>query len=84
MPLMQVTVLFFAMLRDIVGADSRQLQLDAEATPAMIWSDLVREFPTLQAFERPPMIAVNESYAAASTTLRENDVVAFIPPVSGG
>ncbi len=29
-------------------------------------------------------IAVNESYAHNETVLKENDIVAIIPPVSGG
>ena len=29
-------------------------------------------------------IAINESYASNETVLKENDIVAIIPPVSGG
>ena len=81
---MRITLLFFAILRDFVGTDERSVEITQGITPAAIWSDLVREFPSLAAFERPPMIAVNEAYADPSVALQDGDTVAFIPPVSGG
>jgi len=80
----KVRVLFFAILRDLIGADERELVLASGSSAGSVWFDLVREFPSLSAFERPPMIAVNESYADPAVALEDGDVIAFIPPVSGG
>lgn len=80
----RVRLLFFAILRDLIGADERELVVADGASAGSVWAELVNEFPSLAAFERPPMIAVNESYADPTLTLSDGDVVAFIPPVSGG
>jgi len=44
---------------------------------------LLLKFPKLKNIEEFA-IAVNEEYAEDDLVLRENDVVAIIPPVSGG
>lgn len=44
---------------------------------------LQRQYPKLSQINSYA-IAVNENYATNETLLKENDVVALIPPVSGG
>ena len=57
----------------------------AEGTTARdVWQSLRGEFAKLADYTQPPMIAVNESYAAPETILRDGDELAFIPPVAGG
>lgn len=84
MPAMKVRLLFFAVLRDIAGADQRELVLDEGATARDVWQSLRATYAQLAEYAQPPMIAVNESYAAPETVLREGDELAFIPPVAGG
>lgn len=81
---MRVNVLFFAILRDHIGTDERTYELPPDATPASLWKKLAAEHPPLAAFQDPPMVAINEAYADPGETLADGDVVAFIPPVSGG
>jgi molybdopterin converting factor subunit 1 len=84
MAAMRVQLLFFAVLRDIAGTDSRALEL-AEGTSARdVWQSLRGEFAQLQDYVEPPMTAINEEYADASAVLRDGDELAFIPPVAGG
>ena len=81
---MKVKMLLFAVLTDIVGDASREIEV-AEGTRALdIWSDLRSKHPELEPYERPPFTAVNEEYVAPETVLHNGDEVAFIPPVSGG
>ena len=80
---MKVTLKLFAAVRDIVGATTRELDLEAGATPARVWTKLVDEYPALSP-HRIPMVAVNEEYAEPDRRLEEGDELAFIPPVSGG
>jgi molybdopterin converting factor subunit 1 len=84
MPLMTVRLLFFAVLRDIAGADQRVLSLAEGTTAREVWQSLRSEFAKLADYTQPPMIAVNESYAEPDTQLRDGDELAFIPPVAGG
>ncbi|HEY0786999.1 MAG TPA: molybdopterin converting factor subunit 1 [Thermoanaerobaculia bacterium] len=81
---MNVRLLLFAALRDIVGTDEMTVELEDGATPAALWSTLRSKHERLASYLAPPLVAVNQSYAEPSTALRDGDEVAFIPPVSGG
>ena len=84
MPAMKVRLLFFAVLRDIAGADERELSLPDGATARDVWQSLRTTYPKLADYTQPPLTAINESYAAPDTHLRDGDELAFIPPVAGG
>lgn len=81
-PSRQVTVRFFALLREQAGC--RELVLDTAApTPAALYAELTRTHGLLV----PPAIltyAVNERYVPADSALSAGDRVTFIPPVAGG
>ena len=81
---MKVRLLFFAVLRDIAGVDERELSLDEGATANDVWESLRRSYAKLAEYTQPPMIAINESYAAPDALLRDGDELAFIPPGAGG
>lgn len=81
---MTVRLLFFAVLRDIAGADRRDLSLPEGTTAREVWQALRSEFPKLGDYTQPPMTAINESYADPDAILRDGDELAFIPPVAGG
>lgn len=82
--MIQVQLLLFAVLRDIVGTDQKLLQLPVGTRAADVWQQLRRDHYRLAGYVSPPMTAVNESYAPPETELRDGDSLAFIPPVSGG
>lgn len=77
-----VTVLLFADLR--VAAERSRLELDlpAGATVRTAADELERVLGNDRL--RGVMCAVNEGYAGPGTTLADGDVLAFLPPVSGG
>jgi sulfur-carrier protein len=80
----KVRLLFFAVLRDIVGAGDAELTL-ADGTRARdVWQQLRAQHPRLAGFAQPPMTAINESYASPDAELHDGDELAFIPPVAGG
>jgi molybdopterin converting factor subunit 1 len=81
---MKVRLLFFAVLRDIAGTDAREPSLSDGATARDVWQWMRESYAPLAAYTQPPMIAVNETYAAPETVLRDGDELAFIPPVAGG
>ena len=84
MPALTVRLLFFAVLRDIAGADQRELQLSDGTTAREVWQTLRAELAQLADYAQPPMTAVNESYVEPDVVLRDGDELAFIPPVAGG
>jgi molybdopterin converting factor subunit 1 len=82
--MVRVKLLYFAVLRDIIGKSQTEVTLPDGATPADVWQTLAAEHPRLASFARPPLAAINESYADAAATLHDGDELAFIPPVAGG
>lgn len=79
---MQVTVKLFAALRQASGAAEVSLTLEPGATARDAAFAVGARFPSLDV--RGAMVAVNASYARPSTPLSDGDVVALLPPVSGG
>jgi molybdopterin converting factor subunit 1 len=81
---MNVRLLYFAVLRDITGKSEAEMSL-REGTKALeVWQSLREQYSQLAEYRKPPMIAVNETYAGPDTVLRDGDELAFIPPVAGG
>ncbi|MCA1732762.1 MAG: molybdopterin converting factor subunit 1 [Acidobacteria bacterium] len=81
---MQIRLLLFAAVRDIVGTDEMTVELDEGSTPSTLWETLRAKHDRLAAYTTPPMVAINQEYADPASPLRDGDEVAFIPPVSGG
>ena len=80
---MKINVLLFGISADLVGASSLELDLLKNATVSDFKHTLQKEYNQLNQLNSYA-IAVNESYADDTNILKENDVVAIIPPVSGG
>jgi molybdopterin converting factor subunit 1 len=81
---MKLTVKLFAAARELAGSGEIGVALPTGATVGELRAALVVAAPALAALAERSMVAVNEEYAGAATLLRESDVVALIPPVSGG
>jgi len=80
---MQINILFFGILRDIANCSTINLTLSKGDTLADLRQQLATLYPKLTAFKNYAM-AVNETYAEGDYIIKENDVIALIPPVSGG
>ncbi len=81
---MKVRLLFFAVLRDIVGKTETELDIPEGTRAADVWQRLRADYPKLAAYAQPPMTAVNETYVRADAALHDGDELAFIPPGAGG
>jgi molybdopterin converting factor subunit 1 len=80
---MKINTLFFGITTDLVGASELQVEVDENSSIAAFKEDLKDEFSQLENINSYA-IAVNEEYATDDFVLKENDIVAVIPPVSGG
>lgn len=76
-------VLFFGISSDLVGEKNISFSLSQNSSVLYFKEQLQRQYPKLSQINSYA-IAVNENYATNETLLKENDVVAIIPPVSGG
>jgi molybdopterin converting factor subunit 1 len=81
---MRVKVRLFARLRDIVGANELEREVETGATLRGVWRGLVREFPELERYGSLISGALNGEYSRMEMTVQDGDEVAFLPPVSGG
>lgn len=81
---MRVKVLFFGVLKDIVGTAEDTIEVAPEATLATVFQAYAERFETLRNKRPSILFARNRDFATGETGLAENDEIAFLPPVSGG
>ena len=76
---MQITVKFFASLREQVGFESQIIETSAPVTIAEVWHQVTTE--------QPPdnlLCSRNLKYAEWEDEVEEGDEIGFFPPVTGG
>ncbi len=81
---MQIRVLFFGMLKDLMGREADAVSLPDGATVGDLLAYYEKQVPKVKAYLPSLAIAVNQEFAAASSKLRDRDEVGLLPPVSGG
>jgi molybdopterin synthase catalytic subunit len=80
---MRVTARTFASLRDL-SIDRCELTLSEPSTVGDAWAALVARFAGLEPHRPYARAARNGTYVSWAEPLADGDVVAFLPPVSGG
>lgn len=80
---MKLKILFFGITTDLVNASEMYLEVEKDLSIENFKLLLKNKFTVLDKINSYA-IAVNEEYANEETILKNNDVVAVIPPVSGG
>jgi molybdopterin converting factor subunit 1 len=82
---MQLTVLYFAAVRDLVGKAEENVVLPADVTTiAALGRFLEKHHPSLAGRLGAVRFARNETFATNDEPIAEGDVIALIPPVAGG
>jgi molybdopterin synthase sulfur carrier subunit len=81
---MKISLRLFAAARDSIGEAKIGVDLQDGATIATLRTALQTEYPELNSLFALAMFAINEDYANNDTPLSNDDVIACIPPVSGG
>ena len=81
---MRVRVLFFGILREMVGKPMDQIDLPEGASVRDAIACYESQIPRLKESLSSLALAVNQQYAGPDTKLSAGDEVAFLPPVSGG
>ena len=78
---MQVSIKYFASLRELMGEANVQLEVDESVSVSELWRS-VSASKNIE-FENV-MMAVNMEYVKPEYQLKAGDEVAFFPPVTGG
>ncbi len=80
---MKMNVLLFGISADLIGASRLEFELEKQSSVAD-FKELFQEKYSNVTQLNSYAVAVNENYASDDLKLQENDVIAIIPPVSGG
>ncbi len=80
---MRVEIRCFASLREL-AQDRSELALDESSTVDDAWAAMAERHPGLNPHRPYVRAARNGVYAAWTDRLADDDVIAFLPPVSGG
>lgn len=77
-------VYLFARCREIVGQADIYLSVSKPVTADEFRGELLKLYPALRELLAKCFIAVDNEYITPQQLIDPNDVVALIPPVSGG
>jgi molybdopterin synthase catalytic subunit len=80
----QVTVLFFATLKERAGTRQAKLELPAGARVGDLKAQLTRLYPGLAEMSGSMLVSVNKEFAFDEELIPAGAEVAVFPPVSGG
>jgi molybdopterin converting factor small subunit len=80
---MNIKTLFFGITADLIGESELDVVVSRSISIGAFKAVLKEKYPQLKNIDFYA-IAVNEAYAEDALLLKSNDVVAIIPPVSGG
>ncbi|HEY1205984.1 MAG: molybdenum cofactor biosynthesis protein MoaE [Bryobacteraceae bacterium] len=81
---MRIRVLFFGVLKDVIGRAACEIELPAGASARTVFEHCASQFPKLRAMERSILLARNQRFVRASEPVADGDEIALLPPVSGG
>ncbi len=81
---MKVTVLLFGHYRELVDGGELLVEVSEKTTVHSLIDTLVNRFSALEGISTHCRFAVNEEFAPLNASLADNDVVAVLPPMSGG
>jgi molybdopterin converting factor subunit 1 len=80
---MIIKLLFFGITSDLIGEHSLNFDIEENLDVFALKKILITKYPVLKNIHEFA-IAVNENYAEDELILKNGDIVAIIPPVSGG
>jgi MoaE-MoaD fusion protein len=84
MTIVRVKVLFFGMLKDIVGRSEDHIEVGEGARVESVFARYAGRFPRLIELQSSIVLACNQEFCERSAAIHEGDEIAFLPPVSGG
>jgi molybdopterin synthase sulfur carrier subunit len=77
---MSIKVRYFASLRETIGRGEDELQASGKLTPRIIWQQLNADLPMPEKL----LVAINMEYVVLDSEVKDDDELAFFPPVTGG
>ena len=76
-------IFLFGIVQDLIGKSEIDFKLSDCNTIDCLQRKLLIQYPKLKELNKFAF-AINENYAQLNSEIKDDDVVAIIPPVSGG
>ena len=80
----RIRVLFFGVIRDVVGLREDSLELPDGEDLGSVFEHYVARFPRLREMAASTVLVLNQQFSSPTAPVAEGDEVALLPPVSGG
>ena len=84
MATVHIRVLFFGIIRDVVGLREDSLELPSGGSLGSVFEHYAAQFPKLRGMAASTVLALNQQFSSPAAPVADGDEVAFLPPVSGG
>ena len=82
---MTVKILFFSLLREIVGKEEVELQVSFEPyTVGSILNQVYTQWPSLKDWDSSILISLDLDYVNREVEVVDGQVIALMPPLQGG
>lgn len=82
---MTVKILFFSLLREIVGKEEAELQVNFESsTVGSILNQVYIQWPPLKDWDSSILISLDLDYVNREVEVADGQVIALMPPLQGG
>jgi molybdopterin synthase sulfur carrier subunit len=79
---MQIQILYFAQLADL-AAKTQETRSLSSSSPAELYAELKEAYNFPHEFKQL-QVAVNHQLSSHDTKLKNDDIIAFLPPMTGG
>ncbi|PKR84739.1 molybdopterin converting factor subunit 1 [Heyndrickxia camelliae] len=76
-----IKLLLFAQFRDQIGKQEMQFPIEGKTVKEL--KEILKESYSFDELDSV-MVAINEEFVTDQEIIREGDIIALIPPVSGG
>ena len=80
--LIEIKVIYFAILKDLSKKEEEFFSIEENNTPESLYELLKEKYSFPDHINLK--VAINDSFAEWKTILNDQDIVVFIPPVTGG
>ena len=82
---MTVKILFFSLLREIVGKEEVELKVNFEpCTVGSILNQVYSQWPSLKDWDSSILISLDLDYVNREVEVVDGQVIALMPPLQGG
>ena len=82
--MMKVKVKYFSLHREMAGKTEEKIHLEKGSTTQTLFEILLSTYPRFKEAKDYTIISLNGKFVDEPIKLKDEDIIAFFPPVGGG